>query len=615
MAANSKRSLYNPAPSQTPPPQIRKSLAQGFLVSKPITGFPSSAPSSVRPTSTHIPDSTYTEERESEQTSPVLLVDARGQHKSPDLAEVPVVTGIVKSPVRVVCHSPRHLGRDRSTLENSVVVQRSDNLTDVTGDLEEGRKVKVAGIPRVNLLESSVRKKDLSHSSPESRGSGEETFMDYDRKGAEATLNQQQISRPREEFKSFLGEDGFYAPPPSSHLSTPQIKQQLFDFSSVSDSHSQAPDGDQSILPAGEKQNLKTKKKKQKTARIVQSRYMATGPKVTKKVAVKEVPLPPKKKVKVPSATSAKSRDQSFLTHSNNSTLGLNVITPFIRHTSNQKGIVTSTPADGMAGVDPAVHVGASTPILPQGVATFARRHGGSGGTNAVKKTSVSRDKQKQQPVVVKKAGVKAGPVGTSVGEGDISQRQLELQYSRVVQASFLYSRLKHSFGQKEKDAQSQIYHVWQEKEKLQREVADLELQLKMKMKIAELDKQIKLQMSGLEPIGSNMVKLILEYSKLAAALDTTRHHMSVNGVLLPDNHDQLFAVLDESERLLGEIDALSKENQQKIVSFAKEMEGLSKIVDSEIQEQNRCGELLAAASTLNTQERSLQAQSITAGL
>ena len=74
---------------------------------------------------------------------------------------------------------------------------------------------------------------------------------------------------------------------------------------------------------------------------------------------------------------------------------------------SNQKGIVTSTPADAMAGVDPAVYVGAPTPILPQGVATFAKQHGGSGGTYAVKKTSVSRDKQKQQPIVVKKAGVK----------------------------------------------------------------------------------------------------------------------------------------------------------------------------------------------------------------
>ena len=33
------------------------------------------------------------------------------------------------------------------------------------------------------------------------------------------------------------------------------------------------------------------------------------------------------------------------------------------------------------------------------------------------------------------------------------------------------------------------------------------------------------------------MLKLILEYSKLAAALDTTRHHMSVNGVFIPQNH------------------------------------------------------------------------------
>lgn len=43
--------------------------------------------------------------------------------------------------------------------------------------------------------------------------------------------------------------------------------------------------------------------------------------------------------------------------------------------------------------------------------------------------------------------------------------------------------------------------------------------------------------MSGLKPVGSHMLKLILEYSKLAAALDTTRHHMSVNGVFIPDNH------------------------------------------------------------------------------
>jgi len=38
------------------------------------------------------------------------------------------------------------------------------------------------------------------------------------------------------------------------------------------------------------------------------------------------------------------------------------------------------------------------------------------------------------------------------------------------------------------------MYAVWQEREKLQREVANLELQLKMKTKIAELDQQIQLQ-------------------------------------------------------------------------------------------------------------------------
>lgn len=64
------------------------------------------------------------------------------------------------------------------------------------------------------------------------RRSHEETLLDHEREAVEPRLEQQQIGRPEEEFKSFLGEDGLYAAPPSSHLSTPQIKQQLFDFSS-----------------------------------------------------------------------------------------------------------------------------------------------------------------------------------------------------------------------------------------------------------------------------------------------------------------------------------------------------------------------------------------------
>ena len=90
--------------------------------------------------------------------------------------------------------------------------------------------------------------------------------------------------------------------------------------------------------------------------------------------------------------------------HSNDSTLNLDSITPFIRHTSQQKGIVTSTPADGMVGIDPPVHMAAPTPILPQGIATSARVHGA--GAAPVKKTA--RDKSKSQAAMPKKPVVKS---------------------------------------------------------------------------------------------------------------------------------------------------------------------------------------------------------------
>lgn len=116
---------------------------------------------------------------------------------------------------------------------------------------------------------------------------------------------------------------------------------------------------------------------------------------------MQDEPLPSKKKVKASTTVTTKSKEQPFTTHSNNSTLNLDVYTPFIRKTSQQKGMVTSTPADGMVGIEPPVHMGAHTPILPQGIVTSSRSNGGSGGTAVVKKTS--REKQKTQTGVFKK--------------------------------------------------------------------------------------------------------------------------------------------------------------------------------------------------------------------
>ena len=121
---------------------------------------------------------------------------------------------------------------------------------------------------------------------------------------------------------------------------------------------------------------------------------------------MQDVPLPAKKKVKASATPTTRSKDQSFVTHSNNNTLDLDVYTPFIRSTSQQKGIFTSTQAEGMVGVEPPVHIGAPTPILPQGIATFTRSQAGSGSTAAVKKTP--REKQRKQTGVSKKTVVKS---------------------------------------------------------------------------------------------------------------------------------------------------------------------------------------------------------------
>ena len=54
-----------------------------------------------------------------EMSSPVLMVDASRHHRSPSLAEVPVVTSVIKSPVQVICHSPRSKQNKMSIAKDS----------------------------------------------------------------------------------------------------------------------------------------------------------------------------------------------------------------------------------------------------------------------------------------------------------------------------------------------------------------------------------------------------------------------------------------------------------------------------------------------------------------
>ena len=107
----------------------------------------------------------------------------------------------------------------------------------------------------------------------------------------------------------------------------------------------------------------------------------------------------PATKKKTKGATNTKLTDQPSLPHENARALDLDVITPYLRRSYQQKGVVTSTPADGIVPVNPSDHMGAPTPILPAG-------HSSSSGLPG-KRTAI-QDKQKSL-VVFKKASKAKG--------------------------------------------------------------------------------------------------------------------------------------------------------------------------------------------------------------
>ena len=73
----------------------------------------------------------------------------------------------------------------------------------------------------MNIFFSDVQASEQTHG---------RVLLEHDSLADGARMEHQQISTGAE-FKSFLGEEGPHGPPLSCHLSTPQIKQQLFDFS------------------------------------------------------------------------------------------------------------------------------------------------------------------------------------------------------------------------------------------------------------------------------------------------------------------------------------------------------------------------------------------------
>lgn len=91
------------------------------------------------------------------------------------------------------------------------------------------------------------------------------------------------------------------------------------------------------------------------------------------------------------------------------------------------------------------------------------------------------------------------------------------------------------------------MYSVWQEKEKLQREVANLELQLKMKTKIAELDKQIQLQVWRIHHLLSLLVH---EWLRAGFSMNVGTLVETNLAIVLPGFFAPLLATDDKREQV-----------------------------------------------------------------
>ncbi|KAK2163532.1 hypothetical protein LSH36_78g06036 [Paralvinella palmiformis] len=136
-------------------------------------------------------------------------------------------------------------------------------------------------------------------------------------------------------------------------------------------------------------------------------------------------------------------------------------------------------------------------------------------------------------------------------------------------------------------DKQEQVYGLSLENRKLLEANHELDRRIIQAQHLTMLDGMLETQQTGLTPLTPNLVQVKKQYSELATALDTTRHYMPTNNILVPEDDEEalkyLVPALLESEELLGEINTLTRSGQMKVTSFADAIQELKKVVDSEL--------------------------------
>jgi HAUS augmin-like complex subunit 8 len=436
------------------------------------------------------------------QQQAIILVDATNPKEPVQSEELPVTTSIYSSPIRVIRHSPK-----RIEANNWTVTQQ--------GAVKDGVLVTLSDF--------------------------EETESELDKHEYRQRVSRSARSLAMSQRDSFGGENddlGVMALEPA-------VNEELYRKmeSSVRQEIAEKNQRETSAGGREESKPIETKKKKKK-GRIVPSRYMSKVQ--TKDQSLLEhktavaarVKLKPQRSSRVDTIGQSKATEPQSHSHNHSQSRHKKSTATPLPIQPVDRSVWQSTPFAGndshvalrsqaAAGPD----VSYITGDMSRDVTMKDGHHSTVGFASFHEQT---RHSTSHAGAAHKSKEERSGR-GKLISNAQVTDKDLYLLGCRMRQWSFLATMADKALHEQEKDAMNQLYAIWSETEKLRQRHHSLTAALKEANCNEELDQMLDVQLKGLAPILKIMERLEPQYSRLALALDTTRHHLPTQGIKLPD--------------------------------------------------------------------------------
>ncbi|XP_078690712.1 uncharacterized protein LOC144921523 [Branchiostoma floridae x Branchiostoma belcheri] len=519
---------------------------------------------------------------QSKDSAPVLYVDASRGPKSPENTEVDIVTSVVQSPIKVVCHTPAAV---QSDLRN-------------TGDPRQTAKVTVDAVPSVLLegdTDHTMGVTELQQSVPRYKIPLVIREKDIAGGAVDPFSSSRAVEVPAADTDEVPVRD-------TDTLSTrPKIRQQS-QHDSVKDEG-----GLSAVSVTNSQREQPVKKKKKPKGIIVESRYMQKAkaavlpdkPKIGKSTQSSTVQTPKPAPSRTTSAPAKRkvAQSSSFNREKSVKKASEHGSTPII---AGSKRSTTSTPVVTGSKRAASTPMGGAHPHTPSMTLGDISAIPTADSILVAPSTSTSASKGKPK----KKAS-----------STEVTQHQLDLWYIRYLQWLYISSKMEKDLKEKERQSSQYCYALWEKNEDLRKKITEGKQRIHCLKYQNLLDRLLKLQEAALQPLVDSAPKMQQDYSEFAHALDTTRHHLATISVSDDvDNEDyikKLYESVNEIEQLLGQLSIMTSRQLPKVTKFSKELEELQKTTAAEGVLLKRMEELVAAAESIMTQEVSLISQEI----